>query len=431
MKKHKMADIENQSIQAMSLRKRKNPHASVIIPPVAKDDTGQQDPKSSPQPTSILHKSQHDHNELIRKINAVTDADMDDEETRVIKKKMMMYQKQSNDAMTNSFMRLLMGIIMVFVIIYFIAVLNEPTDDPSLNNTLLKVLRLLVGIKPNLNYLSSFRIVASTSISKSVIEEFLIPQYPWQKKASLTSKYLVPSFHKSVQHILHETMKLKYERGISVELYDKNMMREFLVNHGQKCTNEEQMVKNSISSIVKKFDELNTSSSPTVRVDAKSLWLWCMMYTGTTFGHLDVDNYIVEMNVDFTKKISLQHYPGGLGNVAINPVLSDDSDHHVEGALYSILSLSTSLLFVSTPKSKIAKLMIEFILESRSFDEFSQYEYFNQLITNEKDEKWTLLYPHCKMAQTDEYRESMIGRICSSRGDDMGTDKGPCCYLLF
>ncbi len=421
-----MTDIENQPTgiqKTMSLRKRKNLQSTLGISTGVTDDDGWTSQQTK-------HRQSGDRNKLIREINAVTDADMDDEETKEMKKKMMMYQKKSNDAMANSLMRIIIGIIIVFIIIYCIAYFNEPTDEPSLNNTVLKVLRILVGIKPNLNFLSSSKIVASTSVSKSTLDEFLLPQYPWQKRSSSTSKYLVPALNKPVQHILHETTKLKHQRGINVELYDDHMMRVFLINHGHECSNEGKTDKKSIPSIVEKFDELN-ASSPEIKIGAKSLWLWCMMYTGETYGHLDIDNHIVEMDIGLTKRISLHDNPGGLGNVVINPVLSHDSDQEVESALYSRLSFSTSMLFVSTTQSKVAKGMIDSIVNSStSFNQHSQIERLQQLIKDEKDEHWTLINPHCKMIPTDEYKGKIQGRICGSKRDREDNPKGPCCYLI-
>ena len=412
-----MTDVESQT---MSLRKRKNPKSAL----------GNSAGAPNGSEISLKQQLQRDHNKFLREVNAITDADLDDEETKEMKKKMMTYQMKNNDAMANFFMRLLTCIIIAFVIIYCIALFNEPTDEPGLSNALLKALRILVGIKPNLNFLSSFKIVASTSVAKSTLDEFLIPQWPWQRTSSSNSKYLVPVLNKPVKHILHETMKLKYQHGINVELFDEEKMRHFLMKRGHECENKDDMDSNKTPSIVEKFDELNTSSTHTGN-GAKSLWLWCMMYTGETFGHLDIEDHIVEMNHGLTKRISLQDNPGGLGNVLINPILSDDSDEQVQSAVSSHMSLSKSILFVSSSKSKVAEGMIKFILQTSSFNEYTHGEYLHKVIRREKEENWTLLNPHCKIIPTDEYNGSMVGRICTSKRDRNDNAKGPCCYLVF
>lgn len=406
-------DIESQSIQNnMSLRKRKNPQSSL--------------PSIDVHNSRKSHEQSHlrEHAKLMKKINSVTDYDDDDEQTKELKQMIMKYQIKKNDEMTNFFFRFLIGILLVIVILYTLVVTYEPTSEPTVMNSLVKVLRILLGMKSNDVYLSSSTIVASTSISKATIDDFLIPAFPWQRGTS-AKRYLVPAGAQApVKHMLHESTRLKHERGINIQLYDDDMMREFLRTHSDTCGMHSPSSQGSFS-ILQKFDELKKLKGN----GHKSLWLWCMVYSGATFGYLDIENYSIEMTSNFLRKLSLGTKPYGIANALINP----DDENNFDSTAHSPLSalhipLPIAIVFSSTQKSKVAEGMLQFIINN-TYNEKSLHKELKKLV---QEENWVLLKAHCMSSPTDRFHgnDNTMAKVCSKSEDEQIDAKQTCCYLV-
>jgi len=307
---------------------------------------------------------------------------------------------------------------------------------------LVNAFRILLGMRGDRFFLSSsHRIVASTAVSRMTLDKYVYPAWPWQwGSSSKSNRYLVPSSGSMpMKHILHETMKMKHERNIDIDIFHGEAMREFLVEYGHEC-NEEQ---NSMS-ILQKFDELNDSKYMDEKGSSgngpKNLWLWCMIYSGNAFGNLDIDNYIIDMTPNILRKISLGSKPWGIENVIIDPNVKFDVDVNANAVVdverpKSLLSLSTSILFVSARRSRVAKGMLQFILSRHIYDEEALTEELLRLIEKERNlkeggENWTLLNAHCTASSTDMFDGRKLALVCSKQSGEENVTKQMCCYLV-
>ena len=89
---------------------------------------------------------------------------------------------------------------------------------------------------------------------------------------------------------------------------------------------------------------------------------------------------------------------------------------------------SPSILFVSTPKSRIAKGMLEFILTSLSTEQ-AQIEELTRLVQlvgleEENLEILISLNAHCSMNNKDRVDENKLAKVC-----DRSEEMQKCCYL--
>lgn len=409
-----MMDIESQSKQnKMSLRKRKNPQslptANIIADDSSRNSTDQQKLRQ--------------HTKLMKEINSVVDEDEDDQ-ARAMKEMMMKFQRKKNDEMTNAFLRIIIGIVFILILLYVIVLSHTPADEPSLMNSIVKVLRILLGMKTKQIYLASSKIVASTSIPKTSIDDFLIPGWPWQRGSFAAKKYLVPPGTKEpIKNILHEIMKLKHERGINIDIYDEDMMRDYLTSNIEECGNDTG-TRSTNPTIVEKFDELRQQSiGKNNSNDHKRLWLWCMMYTGDTFGYLDVENHMIELSTSMLRKLSLGTRQYGIENLLINPSTVDGSN-----------SETKAMMFISTDKSRVAKGMLQFMIKN-SFSEETQIEELKRLIhfvskEGENHENWVTLNAHCTDDRTDGIDQNAFAKVCTRHKVESGEAKRRCCQLV-
>ena len=398
-----MKDIESQSMQnTMSLRKRKNLQSM----------SGPSNLTSSEK--ELLRK----HSTLMKQINSAKDDDDLNEDERQLMELIKKRQIEGSNAMLNGLLRFLLCILVVLILIYAMVRSYQPTDEPSVINSLVKVLKILFGLKTNSKYLSSSKFISPISVSKDTIDNFLVPAWPWQRGSSSAAKrYLVPgSASRSVKRILHESLRLKHERGLNIDLYDNTMMRQFLLAHGTQCED------NKDHSIMQKFDELRQYNAE----GHKYLWMWCMIYAGNVSGYIDIENHDISITHNLLRKLSLGNKPYGIENAIIVPNTESSIQSNE-----SILPLCMSMLFSSIQKSSLVREMLQYMLQN-PFDELEMIGELNKLVDKARleGENWTLLKAHCTNVSIDEFKGESLAKVCRVNESGENEINQHCCYLV-
>ena len=422
----RMIDVESQSSKKniMSLRKRKKiPQSSL---PSSSSSSLLFSTDNNANPFSEQQHKLREHAKLIKKIRASANDDNDDDDdeaAREMKQKIRAYQIQKSNDLAYSLFKFLIAILVTLVFVYTLVLFIEVTEEPSIINSLMKVLRILLGMRQIPRYLASENIVATSSVPKSTIDEYLIPS--WSRKINDGSnQYLVPESDMEVRHILHESLKLQHERKIGLNLYDEQKMHQFLLTHGQQCGDPD---------IAKKFDELKQSGN--FINGSRNLWLWCMIYSGEAFGQIDIDNYYIELSSNLLRKVSLGRKPWGIENLLIDPNIEEESD--IDQSL--TLALSTSIMFVSKAKSKVAQGMIRFLLDTTPFNEDTLIQELNRLLRlvgeeGENHESWVSLKAHCISKTFERFDDQTMAKVCLKDNNHPSTiaaaGESKCCYLV-
>jgi len=375
---------------------------------------------------------------LFRNNNNATGED-GDEEARQFEQIMLNHYAKSQ-SLSSSVINFLGCVLFIILVAYCVVIFYEPTEEPSIMHSIIKALSILLGLNKKEIFFANSSIVASTTSSASTekFEEYLYPTWPWVRKAYTKENniYIVPdtSEDEPIKQILHQVMKLKKDRGVSIDIFNEDMMRDFLIKFGHQCDitsskfNSNHQTSNGMPFILQKFDEWKGMGSMNTN-HMKNLWIWCMIYSGEAHGYLDIESYDIQLNYEFLKKLSLGSKPFGMENVIIETNEITDPILLEEGGNF-VLSMSP-FLFVRSKESKVAKGMLNFMLTSDdTMDDAILSKKLSILIKSQKDEddeenkteNWFVLSPVCtrydsfKSSTTSkpnkEINDKIMARIC-------------------
>ena len=316
---------------------------------------------------------------LVQQINSHVDED--DE----FKKAMIKERMASNNQMVHAQVQTVVFLFGLLALLYLYLSFGE--SDPQKMSSLTKALRILLGFNNHKNHDGLPRgkkLVASTTIDESSLDEFKYPSWPWASSSSY-SNYLVPGTEEGrrIQNMLHRTSKFKAKK-LDVELYGTNEMISFLESEkGQMCNIAGE---NTIRIQYDLFGEIGMAQIQ------KMLWAWCSLYTGEAYGFLDLDSYEIDMKELFINYLSRGRIQNAI--IDIGSIKTDTLNTQVEK-----VSLASSMIFIGNRQSAVAKAMLEHMMsvDINNLPYNLIEESLNQIIPSIQQEKdlWTVLNANC------------------------------------
>ncbi|GFH51874.1 predicted protein [Chaetoceros tenuissimus] len=300
---------------------------------------------------------------------------IEEDDDKIFKDAIMKQHKEMNKQQMGNQMTMILFLVGFVALLYIYA--SNASEDPSSNKSgLAKALGILLGINKRTKVMlpAGSRIISTTSIQKSDLDQFLYPSWPWR---SNDSKFLIPGNEKGrqIQKILHRRSILKKDRNINVEIFDETDVLSFLSSEtGQRCNNTQV----SIVDHYKSFQMEETKNM---------VFAWCMLFTKEAFGFLDLDHFEVHLQASLIHGITT----GKIKNFILdsrNMQVSDGSDD---------TKLVTSIIFPG-PSSNIARDMLKYFMTSDNSNEeqllTDSVDVMNEIIDREKDQ-WTLPRTNC------------------------------------
>ncbi len=249
------------------------------------------------------------HSRLVKQINNGGE----DEEERKFKQFMVQKQMQSSQEMAKSMMRILMMTAGVMITLFIFLSMSGNPDNQN-GSSLTKALRILMGMnsKNRAGLPPSAKIVSSTSILKSELEDFVYPSWFRRRASDKKVQYLVPNIAEDepIRQILHRKMSIKAKVDVDIELFDRDDMRSFLSgDHGQYCQEAIDDSDDTISvnsthqknSILEQFQLLGDIG---YEDGQKALWVWCTMYSKQAYAFIDLERYEVKLSRNIFHDIS-------------------------------------------------------------------------------------------------------------------------------
>ncbi len=332
-----MDDIEMGDSKMASLRQRK-----IRDNVVGEKKVTSASPSYEPKTTN--------HSKLVRQINNLTDDD--DEEERQFKQFMVQKQMHSSQEMAKSMMRTLMMMAGIIIILFTFLSMTENSNNQNASS-LTKALRILMGMNNNrrVGLPSSAKLVSSTSILKSDMEDFVYPSWFRRRTSGKKVQYLVPNVAEDepIRQILHRKLSIKAKVDVDVELFDRYDMHLFLSgDNGQYCQEAMDDSENVLSTILEQFQHFGDIGYGDGQ---KALWVWCMMYSKQAYAFLDLERYEVKLSRNLFHDLSA----GKVRNLFIGA-----HGESIEGDDARI-NHSSILFMPEQGKSDVAKGMLQYL----------------------------------------------------------------------
>lgn len=303
---------------------------------------------------------------------------IEEDDDKIMKDAIMKQHKEMNKQQMGNQMTMILFLVGFVGLLYIYA--SNASEDPSSNKSgLAKALGILLGLNKRTKVMlpTGSRIISTTSIQKSDLDQFLYPSWPWR---SNDSKFLIPGNEKGrqIQKILHRRSILKKDRHIDVEIFDETDVISFLSSEtGQRCNN----VLNTEVSIVERYKSFQKEETRNM------VFAWCMLFTKEAFGFLDLDNFEVHLQASLIHGIAT----GKIENFILDSRKIQINDGNDD------TTLVTSIIFPGS-SSNIARDMLKYFLTVNNTNEDQllkdSVHQMNSIIDREKD-RWTLPSTNC------------------------------------
>jgi hypothetical protein len=356
-------------------------------------------------------KNQTHHQKLVSEINRFANDDDDDDEEAIMMKHLIAKQQS---AATNNMVKSQLTTIITLLLLLMLALgllfrtsssngeVNRQSSEGGVLDSLSKALSILVGRKKRRERpsLAGAKFIAASTIPKSKFDDLLYYKYNTWSYHAASPIYLIPNTTANtlIRDMLHTSGALRYY-GIDIDLYDHQRMYQSLESINREKLNDVTTTENILGS----FERLGQNDLLQAQ---KDLWMWCMLYSGSANGFMDIETYTFQLKSTFVGTLAESFREEG-DNVGF--MINGPSDRD-------------AIVFVSASGSKVVKTMIEYLInfEGSNVEYRTEYSDHLRLLLGDKqlEEKWMFLNTSCsERALRDETS------ICFS--------KGVCCKLHY